>query len=120
MEHLAKLELYEQEKPFYLAQVAELDGGEASNLEYKIHPNILIYDVRNHEKDFSLHANSFTYITHSTTVNFDIASADNTTLYMREMVSFTQQLFDAERVICYDVRVSHGSGKLFGDLDLLT
>lgn len=60
--YLAKLPLYEKEKPFSLLPSANLHSEEnfvATNLEFEVHDGILVRDLREHLDQFTLEKSGF-------------------------------------------------------------
>lgn len=105
LEHIADLPLYNTEKPYFLAQIPGYDYAESSNLQYQMHNNIPIFDVRGHETEFNLEKNSFTFqkIHAIPTCGTD---NDRLSAYGSWVAKYVETMFAADRVICYDIRVS--------------
>ena len=107
MEFLARLPLYESEKPYLLLplKASGLDPDETrlDNLEFESHGNILVKDMR-HMADLSIESNGFEYHSHETNVRCFDAPKDIDS-YQSETQDLLRQRFSASYVHTYDVRL---------------
>jgi hypothetical protein len=62
LEHIADLDLYKKEKPYYLARAADSDQPNATNLQCTKFHGVPIHDVRGFEPDFDLATYSFSFV----------------------------------------------------------
>ena len=63
-------------------------------------------DIRGHEDEYDYESHSFRFIKHATAINFLDTPEQDSLAYIKETMTILQQQFGAERIICYDVRVS--------------
>lgn len=108
LEHLSDIDLYVTEKPYYLSAIPSRNQPEATNLEYSLHRGTPIYDIRGFEAEFSLAENSFAFVTKTFAhaASAGRGEKDGTEKYLREVADWVKDEQNAERVICYDFRVS--------------
>ena len=100
-------ERYLEEKPYFLGPPLnqEVPPHLQTNLEYETLQNVRIEDVRDHGMEaFNIDDHSFRFMKHQNET--DLSTVDiSIKEYCAEMSKFVQDLFNAERVICYDFRV---------------
>lgn len=105
MNFIADLPLYKTEKP-YNCQAKQLPGGEVSNLVFETRTGVPVQDVRGSEHDFTLQEHGFTFIDHDSTVKGDVGSTEFLYAYLEETVDLIRNLYNTDKVTCYDLRVS--------------
>ncbi|KAK7398522.1 hypothetical protein QQX98_012098 [Neonectria punicea] len=103
LEHLADLDRYKIEKPYYLAQIPGFESGESTNLEYSFFHRITIHDARGHENLFSVDKHSFTFKRLPSYVAYNKSEEANIA-YMKETIELVRSHFRTDRIICYDIR----------------
>lgn len=108
--------LYSQEKPYLVllppSQDVEIDRSiPRSNLLYEYHL-VEIGDVRGHAEKYQIEECGFQYFQHTTAVNSlpglhgDGPTREDIDTYKDETEAVLKDLFQAEHVVCYDLRVS--------------
>lgn len=105
--YLAKLPLYEKEKPFSLLPSANLHSEEnfvATNLEFEVHDGILVRDLREHLDQFTLEKSGFEIKHHVPNITV-LDTAEQMNDYQEEIKAWLKFLFKAEHVTCYEIRV---------------
>lgn len=106
MNFISDLDLYKTEKPYN----CRAEGlGELTNLVFEPYSGIPVNDVRGSEHKFSLEEHGFTFFKHKSNVTGDIGSIGFIKAYLDETVELLKDFFHSEKVICYDLRVSHSS-----------
>lgn len=107
IEFLAQLPLYEEEKPYlYLPGKDEgLDPNvmRLDNLEYELHPDILIKDMRQHP-ELNLDECGFEFYEHRSRFQ-DFLSPEDIDGYRDETEQLLRKRFSAVRVLTYEVRL---------------
>ncbi|KAL6837240.1 hypothetical protein V8C40DRAFT_260264 [Trichoderma camerunense] len=103
LEYIADLDLYKLEKPYFLTQIPGFEAEESTNLKYSTKDGITLSDCRGHESEFTLDTHSFSFDRVPLSVDYDKTTQADTK-YMRDMVEYAQERFQADRVICYDIR----------------
>lgn len=110
LQYISNLPLYDREKPYNLSY-----GTYAylitTNVE-KDERTVLVRDVRDREAQFSYESHSFRFLKLPAKTELN-GSEQNTIDYLEETRAFLLQEFQADRVICYDIRAS-----LFPDLEV--
>lgn len=104
MRFIADLPKYETEKP-YNCRGKDVANGEISNLVFDTRSDIPVHDVRGHEHEFSLQKQGFMFVNHESKVRKDIGSVDFVYEYLGETINLVKQKLNAEKVVCYDLRV---------------
>lgn len=105
--YLAKLPLYEKEKPFSLLPSANLHSEEsfvATNLEFEVHDGILVRDIRDDVDQFALEKSGFEIKHHVPNITV-LDTAEQMNDYQEEIKAWLKCLFKAEHVTCYEIRV---------------
>ena len=107
IEFLAKLQLYETEKPYLLLpgkdQGLDPDKTRLDNLEFERHDGILVRDMR-HEPSLDVNECGFEYYTHhSQYERFDAAGEIDG--YKLETEQLLKQRFSAVKVLTYEARL---------------
>ena len=107
LEHLADLEMYASEKPYYLSEMPSVNQPESTNLKYTLHPDTPIFDVRGFESEYTLAKNSFAFVkkTFRHAESAGRGQLEGIHAYLREIADWIKVEHGAERVICYDFRV---------------
>lgn len=111
--------LYCREKPYLVllppSQDAEIDKSiPRSNLLYEYHL-VDIGDVRGHTDQYQVEECGFQYVQHRTSVNSllglhgDGPTRADVDTYKVETENLLKDFFQAEHVVCYDLRVCHPS-----------
>jgi hypothetical protein len=106
IEHLADLELYKTEKP-YAVILRQSDWNESivtNNLQFELHNNVVVKDIRGRENEFALDTHGFAIMHHRSSLS-QFETWDDVRYYQKETQQFLTKLFDAERVVTYDVKV---------------
>ena len=116
LEFIKDLRLYDTEKPYYMV-LGDGDGEgqeghttSETNIELERFHDINVHDVRGRESEFSTEGNGFTFLHHESEVAHD-GGEGGMAAYINEVASLVQMECKADRVICYDYRVSS-----FGEL----
>ena len=108
MGHLKDLPLYKREKPYLVllpAQVeSDLESVKTDNLEFETRNGIHITDIRGHEEEYRLLINGFEVMRHASALSSFQDLADIQT-YKTETESLLKAKFDADKVVCWDVKV---------------
>lgn len=107
IEYLQKLELYETEKPYY-CMLAPRDGFDPDaqrldNLEYEVHSNITITDMRKSLADITLEEYGFQVVPHESKA-LALSTRDECETYRQETEDLLHTTFGAVYVKCYEVR----------------
>lgn len=107
IEYLQNLPLYKTEKPYYLLKSPDPnfdpDAQRLDNLEYEMHSDIVIRDIRGSCNEFTLEQNGFEVLSQqSTTLNFQ--SADDVEAHKRETEDLLRKQLGAVYVHCYELR----------------
>ncbi|KAI1330539.1 hypothetical protein F5Y16DRAFT_408459 [Xylariaceae sp. FL0255] len=100
--YLLDLPLYDTEKPFIFESNISYDKKPITNVEQDLFP-VSLENIRGREQDFGLDRHGFAFIRHSSTVDFSETTQD-TVAYILENSTILKEKFNADRVICYDVR----------------
>ncbi|UKZ76657.1 hypothetical protein TrVFT333_004366 [Trichoderma virens FT-333] len=101
VQYIKDLSKYEVEKPFNLS-FSTYRQQLTTNVE-KEEKCILIQDIRGQENQFSVEKHSFRFLKLPTQHPID-GTDDVTFRYLEETRNFLLQEFDADEVICYDIR----------------
>lgn len=104
-QYLRDLDTYHFEKPFILEDTTSYDKGVITNVVKDYHP-VHLTDIRGHEDEYDYHSHSFRFIKHATAIDFLDTPEQDSLAYIKETMAILQEQFGAERIICYDVRVS--------------
>ena len=108
MTHLKDLPLYKREKPYLVllpAQVeSDLENVKTDNLEFETRPGIHITDIRGHEEEYRLLTNGFEITPHASVLS-DFHDVTDIQTYKAETESFSKTKFNADKVVCWDVKV---------------
>jgi hypothetical protein len=96
---------YAYEKPFIFESTTSYDVPTKTNTE-KDELTVCLEDIRGQEYNFTCAGHGFRYFEHHS--NIDQLNTDNYDAlgYANETMELLKDEFNAERVICYDVRVS--------------
>jgi hypothetical protein len=123
---LSDLSLYRTEKPYRIYGIPLPEGAPVSNMEFELHADLQIENVRGaREKDSAAMAtHSFCWIDRPSMVKGSEShgTEEGMKRYIDETLELVQELFEPERVVCYDYRVSLNSSRrrlffsLFGGL----
>ena len=108
IEYLAPLTLYETEKP-YLALLPPSEGYDpdtqrTDNLEYELHEDMLVTDIRGRNEEFRLEDCGFQVLSHHTKLKA-VESMKDVELYKRETEEMLRKNLGVLHVTCYDVKV---------------
>ncbi|KUJ16721.1 uncharacterized protein LY89DRAFT_645599 [Mollisia scopiformis] len=111
---------FETEIPYELYGHPKFDSGRITNCTYTEVDNILIEDVRQNPKNFTLENAGFTYITHESicslasehfeTAGSNLEKSPIVTAYLEETMSLVKEQTSADRVICFDWRFRRSGG----------
>lgn len=107
LSYIAPLQLYDVEKPFGFNIDLGIPDEAQSNLQYDIHNNICLTDVRELVAgSLSCDEQGFKFVSHpqSSTYTFD-PSPSGLRKYCQRMLEFVKEEFQAEKCFCYDIRV---------------
>lgn len=107
-EHLADLELYKTQKPYFIFWSPEDVGPRpipTTNMELETHEGTIIHDVRGREADFSIERHSFEIHAHQSDVSLPLDSELSVNNYRHETEELHKQRFDAEFVYCFETRI---------------
>lgn len=104
MNFIADIPLYHSEKPFN-CQAKDLPGGEITNLVFETNSGIPVQDVRGRQNEFTLKEHGFMFVNHESQVKSEVGSMDFIHQYLEETIGLLKQQFQADKVICYDLRV---------------
>ena len=108
LQYLKNLPLYQTQKPFQVyTHIQDVPESEKTNLEFEEHNNVLIRDVRGKEDQFDLDECGFQYIKHATHVDLSDVTKDVADAYLEEIKQLLLEKLKADRVFCYDFRVSY-------------
>jgi hypothetical protein len=108
--YLAKLPLYEEEKPYFLNwPVAGVPGAEQTNLSHKRQENINVYDIRGREADFSIDEQGFQLVNLVTKVGNDDFENDATVRekYYPEVVDLVKRELGASAAFVFEHTASY-------------
>lgn len=107
LEFLAKIPLYDTEKPYlYLPgkdEKLDPDQTRLDNMEYELHPDILIKDIRE-QPSLTLDKCGFEYVTHPFPCE-SLETRQEISKYCSEMERLLAERFQAERVVTYEHRL---------------
>ena len=103
--YIADIPLWEIEKPYAIDQVENVCDGMISNLQYEEHESESLHDLRGSEDQLNIFENSFAYIKHPTDL-INLPEEEMMTPYAEEINSLIKRIFNTDRVITYDLRVS--------------
>lgn len=95
---------YNEEKPYIISEMPNLDLEKQSNIEATVHDSISIIDARNSTANFTLENNSFEWINHNFSTVLD-GSEELNLQYAQECVTLLQDKLKADHIICYDIAV---------------
>jgi hypothetical protein len=112
LEHLANISLYDEEKPYCVLVSAEnrREGVPTDNLFFEHHETI-VRDLRGREGEFTVDTAGFTVVPHRTKVS-NVYNLYELQEYQRETAAFLKAHFNAEDVVCWEVKVWHAIGKI--------
>jgi hypothetical protein len=108
LEFLADIPLYDEEKPF-LALMPPLDGFDPNvqrtdNLEWEIHHNVPITDIRDRGQEFTIERCGFLVANH-TSQHLALDSVESLRAYRKETEELLHKTLGATHVVCYEHRV---------------
>ncbi|RMZ83334.1 hypothetical protein DV737_g1739, partial [Chaetothyriales sp. CBS 132003] len=107
IEFLAKLPLYETQKPYLLLpsehQGLDPDEIRLNNLEFERHDDVTIKDMR-HIKELSIECCGFEFYPHSSTIS-SFHDADDIEKYRAETQHLLSSRFGADKVMTYEIRL---------------
>lgn len=107
IEHLADLDLYKVEKPYNVVLSPEQWDASLpprSNLKFERKDNIIVTDIRGQSGNYTLDTAGFTIANHTSNV-LRLETKDDLLGYKNETEVFLTKWFEAERVVCWDVKV---------------
>ena len=108
MTYLNDLPLYKREKPYLVllpAQVdSDLENVKTDNLEFETRRGIHITDIRGHEEEYGLLISGFEVMRHTSAL-LDFQDMADIQTYKTETESLLKAKFDADKVVCWDVKV---------------
>lgn len=108
LEYLQKLPLYVEEKPYWCfltpREGFDPDKQRVDNLEFEVHKDITIQDVRESGMKMSLDECGFQVITHNTN-NLPLNNVETVTAYRLETEDLLRKTFSAVYVACYDTQL---------------
>ncbi|KAK7422004.1 hypothetical protein QQZ08_009725 [Neonectria magnoliae] len=110
MNFIADLPLYHSEKP-YNCQSKDLPGGEITNLIFETNSGIVVQDVRGRQNEFTLKEHGFMFLDHESQVKAEVGSMDFIYQYLEETIALLKGQFQADKVICYDLRIRRNVAK---------
>lgn len=96
---------YTYEKPFIFESTTSYDVPTKTNTEkddYVVH----LEDIRGQEFDYTYAEHGFRYFEHYSSIDQTNTDNHDALAYANETIELLKNEFNAERVICYDVRVS--------------
>jgi hypothetical protein len=96
---------YIYEKPFIFESTISYDIPARTNIEKDEH-DVYLKDVRGQESKFTCLEHGFRYLVHHSKIDQSNIDNHDALGYARETMELLKNEFEAERVICYDVRVS--------------
>ena len=109
---LSDIPLYDKEKPYTLFVPAQ-EGIEQSNCKFYVQNGISAEDVRGHEHEYTLDECGFTFLKHESRLaisSYAFQSNRQDDSFVKEYLQEARQLVkthvQAERVLCFDWRVS--------------
>ena len=105
--YMAKLPLYETEKPYTIIPSAEREDiadGDRSNVEVDSHENINITDIRPWMSDVKLETHGIQVLSHTSRYP-RLDKLSQCKGYKKETAELLEKHFGAERVITWDLRV---------------
>ena len=108
MTHLKDLPLYKREKPYLVLlpaqEESDLENIRTDNLEFETRDGIHITDIRGHEEEYRLLTNGFEVMRHTSALSSFQELADIQT-YKTETEGLLKAKFDADKVVCWNVKV---------------
>ena len=102
LQYIQDLPKYNKEKPFNLSLSTYAEKA-ISNVELEDR-DVPLIDVRDCSNQYSYDTHSFRFLKLPTHSKFD-NSEESTISYLEEMKTFLMKEFNAESVVCYDIRV---------------
>ncbi len=114
LNHLKDLPLYQHEKPYEVWLPLANDSAK-TNVVFSYCHDIPVTDARPNKQTFDIEEYGFAFLQHP--AGLDLAAEDVKTdqgrksviRYLEDMSTFMQDYFKADRVLCYDWRVSEPS-----------
>ena len=108
LDFLANIPLYQTEKPFLalLSPDRQIDPEiPRSNLQWEHHDRITIRDMREDAQNVKIEKCGFQFVNHESSISSfeDVLRVE---AYKRETETLLAKELGAERVVCYDFRVS--------------
>jgi hypothetical protein len=107
IEYLQKLKLYETEKPYYCLLAPhegfDPDAQRLDNLEYEVHQNITITDMRKSLNEISIEECGFQVLNHNSK-SLNLSTREECEAYRQETEDLLRREFAAVYVKCYEVR----------------
>ena len=108
MTYLNDLPLYKREKPYLVLLPprvdSDLENVKTDNLEFETRRGIRIADIRGHEDEYGLLISGFEVMHHTSALS-DFQNLADIHTYKRETESLLKAKFDADKVVCWDVKV---------------
>lgn len=108
IEYLQKLPLYEVEKPYYCLLAPhegfDPDAQRLDNLEFEVHDNIRVRDIRDKIHEFKLEECGFQVLSHSMGQS-EFNTPDDIQGYKLETQAMLRETLGAECVKTYEVRI---------------
>lgn len=102
-----KAELYADEKPYFFSGPLPHDKSALrTNIFYQVQDNIPFYDLRKHDESPKIESHGFEFLKIPSAVDLRRPLDDTLHKYLLESVEIIQKHLSADRVICYDYRVS--------------
>ena len=96
------------EKPFIFESNITYDEPAITNTEKEFH-SVSLTDIRGQENNYTYESHGFRYIKHPSKIDQLNIQQHDALGYMKETMDLLCAEFNAERVICYDVRVRTSS-----------
>jgi hypothetical protein len=109
-EYIADINLYKKERPFQLlcTPSEQIPTGKLSNIQTVWHSGVEVEDVRSYKESLSFHKEGFIVLEHASSIGTrtqdDLMKKD-----LEDMTELLRVELQAEKTICYDVRVSFAS-----------
>ncbi|KAJ4253830.1 hypothetical protein NW762_010225 [Fusarium torreyae] len=102
---LSKSERYHKEKPYYFSGALDEDQeAHRSNLDYEIHEDIKVVDLRGQEKSLTLQDHGFELLRHSPAVSLANPSDEDMCKYLEDLAATVKNHLSAEVVLGYSFR----------------
>ncbi|OBS19721.1 hypothetical protein FPOA_11445 [Fusarium poae] len=102
---LSRLDRYKTEKPYFFSGVLDKNQeARRSNLEYEIHNDITVVDLRGQEKLLSLGGHGFELLQHKPVVDLSAPSEEEMNKYLEDLAATVKDHLKVEAVLAYSFR----------------